>query len=106
MSLTERSLPKPADTTSFQGSLRSRIAVMIIAAASGAGCTGTGPVVGLKSDEVAGRIPAMKLAAERRDLAALPSLIDALASDDSAERFYAIEALQRITGQTMDYHYY
>src|SRR4051794_11618139 len=106
MSLTEWSLPKPADKTSLQVTLRSWIAVVIAAAASGAGCTGPGPVVGLRSDEVAGRIPAMKLAAEKRDRSAVPSLIDLLASDDSAERFYAIEALQRITGQTLDYHYY
>jgi hypothetical protein len=106
MSLTERSLPKPVDTTSSRGALRCRVAVVFVAVASGIGCTGSGPVVGLRSDEVAGRIPAMKLAAEKRDLAAVPSLIDSLASDDSAERLYAIQALQRITGQTLDYHYY
>jgi hypothetical protein len=70
------------------------------------GCTGTGPVVGLKSDEVAGRIQAMKLAAERRDKAAVPDLVAALESEDPAERLFAIEALERITGQNLGYHYY
>ena len=35
-----------------------------------------------------------------------PQLIRDLDSDDPAVRFYAIEGLQRLTGQTFDYHYY
>jgi hypothetical protein len=86
-----------------------RIAVLLLVSfvlGSSTGCTGTGPVVGLKSDEVAGRIQAMKLAVERRDKAAVPDLVVALESEDPAERLFAIEALERITGQNLGYHYY
>src|SRR4051794_19483359 len=71
-----------------------------------AGCQGDGPKVGLKSDEPAGRMIAMKQAGQRHDTKAVPQLIDALSSEDPAERFYAGEALERITGQTLGYHYY
>ena len=51
-------------------------------------------------------IPAIQKAADARDKKAVPALIDQLSNDDPAIRFYAIEALQRITGQTFDYVYY
>lgn len=72
-----------------------------------AGCgPGSGPVISLTSDDPAGRIPAMKQAALQKDASAVPELVKRLESDDPAERFYAIEALQRITGQTLGYIYY
>ena len=52
------------------------------------------------------KIPAIKVAVEHKDKAAIPSLIADLNSDDSAVRFYAIDALQRLTGQTLEYRYY
>lgn len=54
----------------------------------------------------AASIPAIQEAARKRDQSAVPALVKQLASDDPAVRFYAIEALKKITGQTMDYHYY
>ena len=51
-------------------------------------------------------IPAIQEAARKKDRSAVPALIKQLSSDDPAVRFYAIEALKKITGQTMDYHYY
>lgn len=71
-----------------------------------AGCQGEGPKVGLKSDDPAGRMIAMKQAGQRHDPRAVPDLIDDLSSDDPAERFYASGALERITGQTFGYRYY
>lgn len=73
---------------------------------SGAGCAGDGPKVSLKSDDVAGRIPAMKLAAGRHDPKAAPDLVESLSSDDPAERMFAIRALNEITGRTFGYHYF
>ncbi|QOV87482.1 HEAT repeat domain-containing protein [Humisphaera borealis] len=71
------------------------------------GCgPGSGPTVSLTSDDPAGRIPAIKGAAQRKDQASVPKLVELLSSDDPAERFYAIEALRRITGKTMGYNYY
>jgi hypothetical protein len=98
--------PVPLLRTAMRGCGRGALPAVFGAIITLAGCTGPGPVVGLKSDEVAGRIQAMKLAAQNRDAAAVPDLVTALASDDPAERLYAIEALHRITGQTLGYHYY
>ena len=70
------------------------------------GCSArTGPK-GFASDDSAEKIPAIKRAGEQRDTRAVPLIIKELANDDPAVRFYAIEALERITGQTLGYHYY
>lgn len=52
------------------------------------------------------KIPAMQVVVKEKDRAAIPKLVADLASDDPAVRFYAIESLQRLTGQTLDYNYY
>ncbi len=52
------------------------------------------------------KIPAMKLAVDRHDAGAAKDLIRDLNSDDAAIRFYAITALQRLTGDDFGYHYY
>ena len=51
-------------------------------------------------------IPAIQKAAETKDGKAVPALVGQLNNDDPAVRFYAIQALGRITGQTFDYHFY
>lgn len=61
---------------------------------------------GLRDDDASFKIPAIKQAVERNDRSAIPELINSLASDDAAVRFYAIEGLKRLTGQTLDYHFY
>jgi HEAT repeat protein len=71
-----------------------------------AGCTAPRPRPSLTSDNPEARIPAIREAAAERDLSAAPRLVDALESDDPAVRFYAIEALERMTGQTMGYQFY
>lgn len=52
------------------------------------------------------KIPAIRLATNGNRQAAVPQLIEELASDDPAVRFYAIGGLKRLTGQTLDYVYY
>jgi hypothetical protein len=70
------------------------------------GCSGrTGPR-GLASEDSAEKIPAIKQAGDRRDKRVVPQLVKELSNDDPAVRFYAIEALERITGQTLDYRYF
>ena len=76
------------------------------AGAGGGGRAGDGPTVSLQNKDPAGKIPAMKQAAERQDRSAVPDLVQTLESDDPAERLYAIEALRRITGQDLGYNYY
>lgn len=54
------------------------------------------------------KIPAIKIAAEgrARDGATVRQLVKDLDSDDAAVRFYAIEGLRRITGESFGYEYY
>jgi hypothetical protein len=51
-------------------------------------------------------IPAIQEAARKKDRKAIPELVKQLDNDDPAIRFYAISALQDITGQTFGYHYF
>ncbi|HTV47651.1 MAG TPA: HEAT repeat domain-containing protein [Phycisphaerae bacterium] len=60
----------------------------------------------LNSDDPSQKIPAMRQAAQNHDISAIPALIDALGSEDPAIRFYAIYALEQITGQQFGYVYY
>ena len=60
----------------------------------------------LTSDNPASAIPAIKEAASTSDHKAIPRLIADLSENDAAIRFAAIRALQRITGETLDYRYY
>lgn len=70
------------------------------------GCSGyTGPR-GLASDDASQLVPAIKQAAERNDTNSIPILIQKLNHEDPAVRFYAIEALKRLTGQTLGYRYF
>ena len=52
------------------------------------------------------KVPVIKDAVERHDLSVAPQLVKDLDSDDPAVRFYAIEGLKRLTGQTFGYVYY
>ena len=52
------------------------------------------------------KIPAIQEAVQRRDLSVAPQLVKDLESTDPAVRFYAIEALERLTDQTFGYVYY
>jgi hypothetical protein len=70
-----------------------------------AGC-GPRPVKDVSNPDPSGKIPAIELAANNRNWRAVPQMVKDLESDDPAIRFYAIEGLRRITGQTFAYHYY
>lgn len=61
---------------------------------------------GIADDDASFKIPAIKEAVEEKDRDAIPQLIDDLDSDDPAVRFYSIEALRRLTGETFGYRYY
>jgi hypothetical protein len=61
---------------------------------------------GLVDEDASFKIPAIKSAVESNDKKAVPELIQGLTSDDPAVRFYCIEGLRRLTGQTFDYQYY
>ena len=83
-----------------------RFAIFLIALVAFCGCSArTGPK-GLASEDSAEKIPALKAAGEQRDAKLVPRIVPELANDDPAVRFYAIEALRRITGETLGYRFY
>ena len=51
------------------------------------------------------RLRAIKWAGENKVEAAVPLLVDRLQEEDAAVRFFAIQALERITGTRMGYDY-
>jgi hypothetical protein len=59
---------------------------------------------GFESDNPAAQLYAIRQAGERRDAGAVPRLVTALTSDDPAVRMFAIEALDRITGERLGYN--
>ena len=70
-----------------------------------AGC-GPPPVKKVTNPDPAGKIPAIKRAARTQDRRVVPQLVKDLESDDPAVRFFAIEGLRRLTGQTFGYVYH
>ena len=88
-----------------------RVACPIIVAASVAtlACAGCSEPAGprsVTSDDLAIKIPAIKEAAQSRDLSAAPQLVTDLESDDPAVRMYAILALRDLADEDMGYVYY
>lgn len=69
------------------------------------GCFARDPI-SLNSDNAAQAVPAIKLAADQNNRAALPRLVADLDDNDSAIRFAAINALRRMVGQDFGYRYY
>jgi hypothetical protein len=60
----------------------------------------------LTSRDPALKIPAIKIAVDQKDRAACADLVEDLDSDDPAVRFYAVEGLRKLTGETFGYRYY
>jgi len=74
------------------------------------GCAGSdprrlSPAEALSHTDPAVRIPAFQQAAEQQNKAAVPYLVEGLTDSNRAVRFYAIQALQRLTGETYGYDY-
>jgi hypothetical protein len=73
-----------------------------------AGCQSAGGQrddAGLESSNPTLRIMAIKRAGDSKDSAAVPQLVDCLQNEDNSVRFYAVEALRRITGTDRGYDY-
>jgi hypothetical protein len=83
-------------------------AVGLLGAVALAGCNsggGAGPKL-VSNPDASGKIPAMKISAETKDFSAVTQLVRDLESDDPAVRFYSINTLQRLTGETFNYQYF
>src|SRR5262249_9004506 len=81
------------------------VTILLAVAFTAAGCFSRDPI-NIKSDDPGAKIPAIKQAGEAKDREAVAELVKGLDSDDPAVRFYAMEALGRITGQKFGYEYY
>jgi hypothetical protein len=79
--------------------------IIVVLVGSAGGCFTPEPK-SLNAHGAPSAIPAIKAAAEARDRKAIPRLIADLDDNDSAIRFAAIYALERITGDTLGYRYY
>ena len=77
-----------------------------LAAVSSWSCRAPRPPVSIKNEDTDIKVLAIKKAAREKDKSAIPQLVEELSSDDPAVRFYAIEALDELTGQTMGYKYF
>ena len=71
-----------------------------------AGCRLGADARGLQSADPRQRARAVVAAGERRDAGPVPLLVDRLEDEDPAVRFYAIQALRKITGKDLGYAYY
>jgi len=78
---------------------------MILASVLVGGCFSPDPI-SLNSSSAPSAIPAIKQAADKNDRSAIPRLVQFLSDHDSAIRFAAISALQRMTGQDLGYRYF
>jgi hypothetical protein len=82
---------------------------MVVACLSLAGSWGcqepTGPRTVANADPAV-KIPAIKQAVADKDQREVAAMVKSLESDDPAVRLYAIEGLQRLTGQDFGYLFY
>lgn len=82
--------------------VRSMGLLSVIVAGACGGCLGTSEP-GVASRDPAKRVEAMVDAAATKDESAVPGLVARLDSQDPGERLVAINALKRITGETLGY---
>lgn len=79
---------------------------MAVASLMATGCAGVRPYrAEISSDDANERILAVKAAGETKDAHAVPLLVDRLEDEDDAVRFFAIIALEKITGRRFGYDY-
>jgi hypothetical protein len=80
--------------------------LMLAATLLAGGCSEpTGPRTVLSKD-LSVKLPAVKTAVQAHDTSHVAEMVRMLDSDDAAVRLYAIEGLQRLTGQDLGYQYY
>src|ERR1043166_2274022 len=70
------------------------------------GCAPPRQPLVVSNPDPAVKIPAMKKAVREKNLATLRQLIRDLDSEDPAVRLYAINALERLTGERRGYQYF
>jgi hypothetical protein len=81
-------------------------ALLVIVCASAWSCTAPRPPLSIKNEDVDLKVLAIKKAVREKDRSAVADLVRELENDDAAVRFYAIWALENLTGQTFGFDYY
>lgn len=82
------------------------LAVALVAGLVAPGCTLPRAPRSLVDTDPTAKIPAIKSTADGNDQQSVDKLVAELNSDDPAIRFYAIRALQRLTGESLGYRYF
>jgi len=77
----------------------------VLLAVVACGCVHPREAVRIDSKDTDAQVRAMKRAVRQQDPSAAPLLVDALDNEDPAVRFYAIGALERMTGDRLGYDY-
>jgi hypothetical protein len=78
--------------------------VLLLLPAAPGGCNAKRPArANIQSADAAERILAIKKAADTGDTAAIPLIVDRLEDEDQAVQFFAILALERLTGKRFGY---
>jgi len=96
---------KETDARALRITCWTSVALVALAAA---GCREGAPAlaVGLQSENPAERVDACIRAAQAQDASVLGLLVERLEDSSADVRFFAIQALRRITGQSLGYRYY
>jgi len=80
--------------------------LVILMALTAAGCAPPASLGDFTSPDPAAKLYAIRAAGESRDRRHIEPLVEQLDSDDPAVRVFAINALERITGERLDYNPY
>lgn len=92
--------------------MMARCVSLALLAAASAGCSGPGatpcrPIAAaLQSGNPADRAGGAIRASQTNEQSAVPLLVELLEDPAADVRLFAIQALKRLTGQTLGYHYY
>lgn len=78
----------------------------LMMAVSGVCCTAPRPRPNIADADPQVKIAGIKEAAAKKDRAALPALVEELNSDDPAVRLYALQALEKFSGERFGYEFY
>jgi hypothetical protein len=79
---------------------------LLIACSVAAGCQAPRGPVSINSDDPDLKIQAIEQDVCRKNTTDIPKMVDDLKSDDAAVRFYAIQALRRMTHDDFGYRFY
>lgn len=71
-----------------------------------AGCSATTGPRSVANPDVSVKAPMIELAVQKHDTSVIPQLVHDLDDADPANRFYAIDGLRKLTGESFGYRFY